>query len=76
MPYFGSQNSENFASGTVPTPVSGHANVAPVAPVAPVATGQDDGAYEDYQRDQGSYTPGTYPRLEDQLGQGSDDNAA
>jgi hypothetical protein len=39
-------------------------------------TGQNDGAFQDYERDEGGYTPGQYPELEDQLSQGADDNAS
>jgi len=36
-------------------------------------TGQDDGTYEDYQREQGTYQPGTLESMTDKITQGSDE---
>jgi hypothetical protein len=38
-------------------------------------TAPDDGTYEDLQRESGGYQPGQYPKLEDQITQGSDDES-
>lgn len=53
---------ENFASGTTPTPVTGHANPAP--------SGMD---YAGIDRLSGSYQPGQMGTFEDELSGGSDD---
>lgn len=36
-------------------------------------TRQDDGSFEEYQRIQGNYTPGSMRSMTDQLDEGSDD---
>jgi hypothetical protein len=36
-------------------------------------TGQDDGSFEAYQREQGGYQPGSFEQMQDQITQGSDD---
>lgn len=42
--------------------------------VTPVAsTGQDDSSFEQMERTQGSYQPGSMETLQDRIGQGSDD---
>jgi hypothetical protein len=38
-------------------------------------TGQDDGSWQDYQREQGTYQPGTFESMNDKIEQGSDDES-
>lgn len=38
-------------------------------------TGQDDGSWQDYQRTQGDYAPGSMETVTDKIEQGSDEQA-
>jgi hypothetical protein len=38
-------------------------------------TGQDDGSYEQFQREQGAYQSGTFESMTDKITQGSDEQA-
>jgi hypothetical protein len=52
---------EHFQAGTTPTPETGHVNPAP--------SGLD---YEGIQRISGTYQPGSFGKLEDELSGGAD----
>lgn len=41
---------------------------------APGASSQDDSSWERFQREQGGYQPGSMPNMEDQIGNGTNDN--
>jgi len=49
--------------------------MTPRGVLASATGGPDDGTYERFQRDQGGYAPGSMEQAEDQLTQGTDDNA-
>lgn len=38
-------------------------------------TGQGDGSYEHFQREQGAYQPGTFESMTDEITQGPDDES-
>lgn len=71
MPYYGSQTNGEFGAGTSPVSATGRLNHASIGPVAQYDTG-----WQDMQREAGSYQAGQMPELEDQLTEGSDDDAA
>jgi hypothetical protein len=68
MPYYGSQTNGEFGAGTSPAEATGRLNHASIGPTAQYDTG-----WQDMERESGTYQAGSYPKLEDQLDQGSDD---
>ena len=87
MAYLGSQPNDEFSNGLNHMQNPARANVgsitlnsseqSAVGPHAVLAStvgggSQDDGAWERYERDSGSYQPGQMPEMTDQLDQGSD----